>query len=82
MIIPSLLDCALHFVSVKHLEISSAALDFWYKLISCYLGINGFTDEDDDYFLPAAVILANHYSREKLNNGGSSISSDDDVDAG
>ena len=49
-VLTATMESALYFVGVRHLEISSVALDFFYNLLTAYLGANELADEDDDLF--------------------------------
>ena len=58
-VISSLSEAALHFVAVRHHEIATQALDFWYSLLAALLGASDIEDDEDELLvgsdeLPAA----------------------------
>ena len=54
-ILQALMEAALYFVGVRHGEISSVALDFFFHLLTAYQGANDPVDEEDDIFADDAA---------------------------
>ncbi len=55
-ILESILHHALHFVSVRHTEVASGALDFWFNLLTSFMGARNDIDDEDDIFLGKTVV--------------------------
>ncbi|KAF4742102.1 hypothetical protein FOZ63_026204, partial [Perkinsus olseni] len=54
-VVTAILQLALHFVRVRHVELAGTALEFWYSALSGFLGASSLEDEEDDLFFDAST---------------------------